>query len=383
MIALNIILAFVALVVTVATTPEIIWKDAHELGLGGLAFADQVRELPYDRLPAAAKSSVTPEVWAQSIESAGVHVDFETDAKEIWIHYDLVQNTTLVNMDTIGVSGVDIFAFDPTNGVFRWLNAWTTVKYPTNEGMIVNYLDFAVDKTLYRINFPLYNRVSSFRVGVPKDGVKVFSTPTSAAPDTKPAPIVWYGTSIAQGKAAQVPSSAYMTQLNVANYPKIDILNFGFSGNGKMDSAVMAFLNAINPTPAAYIIDCLPNMTADEVAERTVPLVRGIRATHTGQMMPIVLVESATYANEWFNSSAASGQQKKRDALRESYEVLLKEGVRGLQYVYGKALIPNDKPSSIAYQVDGTHPTDLGMHSMFLFWTDYINNVLFKSVERG
>ena len=371
--------SLIALATTGATDKEIVWRDAHELGLGGLAFLDQPRDLPYDRLPLAAKEgplAVPSAVWTQSVESAGVHVDFETDATEIWVSYDLVQNTTLVNMDSVGVSGVDIFALDPATKVFRWLNSWTTIKYPLNEGMIVNFLAFPEEKTLYRINFPLYNRVSSFRIGVLKDGCKHFAAPTTT-PDTKPAPIVWYGSSIAQGKAAQVASSAYITQLNLANFPAIDILNFGFSGNGKMDASVMTFLNAITPTPVAYVIDCLPNMSTEEVAERTAPLVRGIRAAHT-ELMPIVLVESATYANEWFNSTAAASQQKKRDTLRESFELLLKEGVQGLQYVYGKGIIANDVASSVAWQVDGTHPTDLGMHSMALFWSDYINNEMFK-----
>ncbi len=49
----------------------------------------------------------------------------------------------------------------------------------------------------------------------------------------EPPVIIWYGTSIAQGKSASIPSAAYINQLNLANYPKFQILNFGFSSNGK------------------------------------------------------------------------------------------------------------------------------------------------------
>jgi hypothetical protein len=40
---------------------------------------------------------------------------------------------------------------------------------------------------------------------------------------TEPPVIVWYGTSIAQGKSASIPSAAYINQLNLANYPKFQI----------------------------------------------------------------------------------------------------------------------------------------------------------------
>jgi len=48
----------------------------------------------------------------------------------------------------------------------------------------------------------------------------------------EPPVIIWYGSSIAQGKSASIPSAAYINQLNLANYPKFQIYNFGFSSNG-------------------------------------------------------------------------------------------------------------------------------------------------------
>jgi len=364
--------ARVAFIKAADSDVSLMWKEARELSLGGLSFFREERENDFDRLPLSAKSRVPSGVWQQSVESAGVHVDFETDASEIWIDYTLLNtNTDFTNMDGFGVSGIDILAFDTAASSFRWLTAWgANLTFPINYGRLVNELHFPAEKTLYRINFPLYNRVQSFRIGVPTSS-KVFSP----APSTlKSYPIVWYGTSIAQGKAAQVASSAYITQLNLANYPSLEILNFGFSSNGKMDPSVMAYLNRI-PSVRAFIIDCLPNMNSEEVANRTVPLVHSIRESHTDQM-PIVLVESAIYANEWFNDSARQAQQKKRDALKYSFETLVKEGVTNLYYVQGKNIIPAVPVQTVAYQVDGTHPTDLGMYIMFQFWNQHLPAIL-------
>ncbi len=121
--------------------------------------------------------------------------------------------------------------------MYRWITTWELVAYPNNTGLLVTNLSFTnqPNGALYRLNFPLYNRVSSFYVGV-SPTTYLSSNNTTPLVFDKPAldvnkvpSIVWYGTSIAQGKSASIPSAAYMTQLNLANYPRFNILNFGFS----------------------------------------------------------------------------------------------------------------------------------------------------------
>ena len=360
---------------------DVVFKDAHELSLGGLSFLTEPRENPYDRLPLAAKSVVASGVWNQSIDSAGVHVDFETDATEIYISYEIIGTTfDFTNMDAMGCSGVDLYAWDPTVKGFRFVAAWAKVTSPVDQGLLADFLDFPAAKTLYRIHLPLYNRVSSFKVGVSKSA-SVFDK--AQVPPSAFASIVWYGTSIAQGKAASIPSSSYISQLNLALHEQqTQILNFGFSSNGHMDLEVAQFLTTITPTPRAFVIDCLPNMNAEDVAAKTAPLVRYIRAAPGLAAVPILLVESATYANEWFNATARTGQQKKREALRAAYDELVAvERVQGLQYIAGgDAMLPGALAGSpypvYALQVDGTHPTDLGMRLMYEFWMPRLKTLL-------
>ena len=42
------------------------------------------------------------------------------------------------------------------------------------------------------------------------------------------------------------------------------VINLGFSGNGRMEKEVGDFLCELDP--AVYVLDCLPNMVAKEVA---------------------------------------------------------------------------------------------------------------------
>ena len=357
---------------TIAPSVTFLWKDANELTLGGLAFMGEERESPYDRLPLSAKSVVADGVWTKSKECAGVHVDFITNAQEIWVDYTLLESTLAFNgMNADAHSGVDLFAFDTATSMYRWVSTYENITYPNASiGVVAHGLEvFTAQYTEYRLNFPLYNRVGNLKIGVPKVDGAIFE-----ASDVKKAnPIVWYGTSIAQGKAAQIPSSSYITQLNLRNYPKVDILNFGFSSNGHMDLEVMRYLNQINDV-RAFIIDCLPNMSDDEVANKTIPLVENIRANHN-YIMPIILVESATYGYEWFNTTATKYQVEKRATLRRCYDTLVSAGVQGLYYVEGGMIIDGSSEKSWAYQVDGTHPSDLGMYKMYSFWNSYLSDL--------
>ena len=121
---------------------------------------------------------------------------------------------------------------------------------------------------------------------------------------------------------------------------------------------------------AAYVIDCLPNMGADAVAAKTIPLVKQLRAAHADA--PIVLVEDRFYTNGWIRPSARTRNLESQKALREAYEKLTAEGVKNLYYVSGKGLIGDDDEAT----VDGSHPSDLGMMRQ----ADVLTEVLKKAL---
>lgn len=137
----------------------------------------------------------------------------------------------------------------------------------------------------------------------------------------------------------------------------------------------MEYLNQI-PSVDLFIIDCLPNMNYDEVANNTIPLVKSIRETHTDNpTLPILLVESTIYGFEWWDPTFKANQVKKRNTLKAQFDELISQGYTGVYYVKGDDIIaPQD--ISMSYKVDGTHPNDLGMRKMFDFWNKYLH--LFK-----
>jgi len=48
---------------------------------------DREVQAPYDRLPARAEKTVSPDVWNLSHNSAGLYIKFKTNAEELIIRY--------------------------------------------------------------------------------------------------------------------------------------------------------------------------------------------------------------------------------------------------------------------------------------------------------
>ena len=193
----------VLLSVSSANDDSVLWKDAQELSLGGIGFFpnDNDREYPFDRLPLSAKGKVPDTVWSRSIESASVYVEFITDAPTIYISFNICNSDlSMWHMDAAGVSSVDLLAYDVNTSMLRWVTTFGThsnLTFPYNSDMLVENLVFS-EPILYRINLPLYNRVSSMSIGVPSNT----STFTKNAKylRNRRKNIIYYGTSIAQGK---------------------------------------------------------------------------------------------------------------------------------------------------------------------------------------
>jgi lysophospholipase L1-like esterase len=109
---------------------------------------------------------------------------------------------------------------------------------------------------------------------------------------------------------------------------------------------------------AVFVIDCLPNMGAAEVAERVEPLVRTLRKAHP--TTPIVLAEDRTYSNAFLVESSRQRNETSRAALSKAFENLKAEGVPNLHYLPGDDQLGDDNLGT----VDGSHPTDLGFMRM-------------------
>ena len=322
---------------------ETAWYDVVDWGVEGKGWMETARY--YDRLPAKAEGVVRAPLWNLSHHSAGMCVFFETDATTISARYKLLSGSlAMPHMPATGVSGLDLYAKGEGG---RW--HWVGVSKPaTQEATVKLAVGLLPGRRAYRIYLPLYNGVESLEIGVSTEAAF-----EPVAPRAKKS-IAYYGTSIAHGACASRPGMAFPSILG----RRLDrpVVNLGFSGNGRMDPEVADLLAELDP--AVYVIDCLPNMKAKEIAERTKPLVRKLRAARPET--PIVLVEDRTYTNTPFFPAKRERHATSRAAFKKAYEELIAEGVEGLRYVEGEHLLGDDGEAS----TDGSHPSDLGMVRM-------------------
>ena len=102
---------------------------------------------------------------------------------------------------------------------------------------------------------PLYDELTKLEIGVtPNASLQPLPTPFIKR-------ILIYGSSIVQGASASRPGLAYPAMLSRAT--GLNFINMGVSGSAKMEKAAADLVAA---TPAdAYILDCVPNSSPQEI----------------------------------------------------------------------------------------------------------------------
>jgi lysophospholipase L1-like esterase len=285
---------------------------------------------------------VSPEVWNLSRHCAGIVVRFRARASAIHARWTLgLDRLAIPNTAGIAHRGLDLYARDAA-GKLRWLGFVSSTKFPTNEVALVSGM-----KPLwrdYQLCLPLFNRVLKLELGVPA------SEEIAPAPAGTQPPIVFCGASITHGAGA---SRAGMTHAAILSR-RFDrpVINLAFSGNGRMEIEVARLLGELEP--AVCVVDCLPNIEAPAVTERTEPLIRELRRARP--RTPILLAADRTCQDAWFSKAKLRRNQASRAAVRAVYDKLRREKFPGLGYVDGESLLGTDGEGA----VDSSHPNDLG-----------------------
>ncbi|MCC6511269.1 MAG: SGNH/GDSL hydrolase family protein [Pirellulaceae bacterium] len=347
-----------ALAVNKQAADNLQWHGVTSWGLEGRILPDQKREKWFDRLPASAKGKVTDAVWNLSRDSAGMMVRFKSDSPSLHVHYKLRKSTLgLPHMPATGVSGVDLYARDEA-GKWKWVQvtrpAVQEVKAEIIKGLAPGFREYAA-------YLPLYNGVEFMSIGVEPGSRFEPMTPRDR-------PIVFYGTSITHGACASRPGMLHTAILG--RWLDMPVVNLGFSGNGRMDQAVGAYLTQIDA--AAYVIDCLPNMQPADVRAKCVPLVNLLRSAKPET--PIILVEDRRFTNDWITPAKQAFHTENHAALRAAYDALTKAGVKKLYYIEGDKLYGEDTEGA----TDASHANDLGFMRQATIFEPVLRQALSK-----
>ena len=229
-------------------------------------------------------------------------------------------------MPATGVSGLDLYIQD-TYGKWRWCS----VIQPRSQAIsqqIANHLPVGMKK--FKLYLPLYNGVERLSIGIPAEAN------FEAVAPRKQKPILFYGTSILHGACASRPGMAFPAILGRRfNAPTI---NLGFSGNGRMEAEVAGLISEVDAR--AFIIDCLPNMNGEQVAERAPTLIEKIR--YKNSEAPILLVEDRMNDNAAYREGRVAHHLANRKALYQVYLHSKSSGIPKVHYLSGDHLLGTD-----------------------------------------
>ena len=299
----------------------------------------------YVRLPLRAKEVVRKKVWDLSRHSAGLFIEFKTNSPELLVRYAVVDPIHRNHMPATGVSGIDLYRENP-EGEWQICHGSYAFGDTISYKYKLDYEEGKVKPLSYKLFLPLYNEVKWLGIGIQDSSSLQF------LPSCLEKPIVVYGTSIVQGACASRPAMAWTTILH--RWLDIPVINMGFSGNGKLETNVLDFLNEIDAS--MFVLDCMPNLTelsTEQVTQRVLEAVRQIRKKHNA---PILLVEHLGYSNMFTNKHQYHRFSHTNKGAEDAYQQIKKQGIKNVFYLSSDDIdIPSDG------RVDTVHPSDYGM----------------------
>jgi hypothetical protein len=316
--------------------------------LEGTFIHDSLKENRYDRLPASYKEIVREPVWDLSKHSSGLSIRFLSNSSVITAKWEVLNNFSMDHMPDTGIKGVDLYFKD--NDEWQYINTGVPVGF-NNEYKLVENMDNELRE--YKVFLPLYDGIKNIEIGV--DSLSYVKKPMS----NEKKPIVFYGTSITQGACASRPGMAH-TNI-ISRQLDRNVINFGFSGNGRMEESIANLISDSNPI--FYVIECMPNMyPPDLVSSNTIPLINTIRAKDSDT--PIILVDLFTSPLTALDKNAIRGTSEMNNALKTQYDKMINSGYNNIIYLETQSALGNDFEGT----VDAVHFTDLG----FIRYSDFL-----------
>lgn len=332
-----------------AAEPDKGWQyiDAQDLRIINKGFDDTARD--YWRIPANLQDSVRPDLWQRQQCSAGIGVRFATDSRRIGVKYNLLLDFHMKHMADTGIKGTDLYIFE---GDSVWRHVNTNRPYIKNdsthlvESTYVEHLDG--DMHEYMVYLPLYDGVEKLWIKVDSGAVITPGRPEIIDRNRR---IVAYGTSIMQGGCA---SRTGMASTNIIGRElNAEVINLGFSGEGKMDNCMARAMAGIDDVDL-YLIDPVPNCTEMMCDTLTYDFIKILADAHRDT--PIVMVAGPIYPYARYDSHFGNYLPAKNAAFRRNYDRLVADGYTNIYYVDSEGLDGAEDDGT----VDGIHLTDLG-----------------------
>lgn len=315
----------------------------------------------FHRVDTAKYRNMPPKVKKLFTNSAGLAISFRTNSPVIRAKWTVPDNPQLPNLTRVAQKGLDLYI--KRDGKWQFAGVGIPGGVTTERTLVENAGTEEKECLLY---LPLYDELKELEIGVSSGS---FIRRGHAPFEGK---IVVYGSSILQGASASRPGLAYPALLSRSS--GYNFINMGLSGNGKMEKEVAEMLADIDAD--AFILDCIPNPSPQQITDRTVDFVMTLRQKHPDT--PIIVIQSLIRETGNFNLKAREEVKAQNEAIVAQIEVLRKQHVKNLYFIKEDCFLGTDHEGTI----DGTHPNDLGFDRMLKKYKPAIGKILKIKFEK-
>lgn len=343
--------------------PALVWSadenlkyvDAQTLTLVGKAMPTPANV--YHRVDVEKYGNMPKRVKNLFTYPAGLAVSFKTNSSTIFARWTTRGKGVMGNMTPIAQRGLDLYIYSDEGWIPTGVGTPAAGK-TQHESRLVKALKPGEHRFL--LYLPLFDEITSLEIGV--DSAAVIEAEPSPFRHT----VLMYGSSILHGACSSRAGGAYPSRM--ARNTGINFINFGLSGCGKMEVSVADMIKDVDAD--AFVLDCMPNPSPEEITERTQYLVKTISEHHPG--VPIIMIETYMREDGYSDQQRYEYCMRQSEAFIEQYELLKKQGVKDLYLIRDNHAIGTDHEGAS----DGTHPNDLGFDRLVKQYQPQIMKIL-------
>lgn len=339
-----------------ATAQKLKFVDATELGIHG--YTMQTDKSPYYRFDHTPYEGFNKTIISHSKKSAGLYLVFKTNSSKISASWENVPHRMGDNMTGILQHGLDLYI--KVDGEWKFASVGRVSTLPEKNSrtatLIKNMPDGDKECLLY---LPCWCTLTKLEIGIDQDAyIKGLPKPFKHK-------VVVHGSSITHGASASRPGRTY-TAIMSRNLG-IDFINFGFSGQCKMQPQFLDFLKTCEAD--AFVFDAFSNPTTTQVKERLNDFVDELVKAHPGK--PLIFLQSPIYRAYPFDTKAYNTRMKHIETVCSMMKAL-ENKYKDVYFLNVTNVLGEDG------SIDNSHPNDLGFHRFVEAYQPKIAKILKK-----
>lgn len=312
------------------------------------------------RFPAEGAGKLPDRVRTLMRYPDGGRIRFASDTSQLKLRIKAPHVQSMGNMSPFGCRGFDAYV----DGVY-WCSD-TVAEKGTQD--LVFFQGTNRELRQITIHLPTFQEATVLAVGV--DANAEIGPP---APFALARPVVFYGSSVAQGGCACRPGMTYEAIL--ARRLNLDFVNLGFSGAGRAEPEVVDLIAQIDACCFAFDLGKSYRMQPEEVYGA---MLDRIRATHPST--PLICMTPIFSTREFYDASYTELSHYTRDVMRRAATKRIEAGDKNLCLVEGLDLLGRSDADTLH---EGVHPTDLGFMRIADRLEPTLRQALFPAEQHG